>query len=361
MERRARVACVRDRRFAAVVDMKGAWMMAMGAAGVGAGVRSVLGAARRRAFTFNDKTVAITGASRGLGFALARECLKQGARVAICARDEHECNEARATLEAHGTITATACDVRDRPQLETWLQEVRDTLGPIDVLINNAGVIQVGPLETTTDADFEEAMEVHFYGPLHAMRTVLPEMRRRKQGRIINISSFGGLMGVPHMAPYSASKFALTGVSEAIRAELANDGVFLSTICPWLMRTGGARHAVMTGKSDQVYAWFIAGAVLPLVTQDPDRAARHILDAARAGRAEVILTTQGKLLLKFKNAFPELTFGAMRAIERFMPSAPPEGTQKHRKGKDVRPKVGAPVIERLNRWAGERLNEYANT
>ncbi|HSY25825.1 MAG TPA: SDR family oxidoreductase [Polyangiaceae bacterium] len=121
-------------------------------------------------------------------------------------------------------------------------------LGPIDVLVNNAGLIEVGPLDSNTEEDFQTAMRVHCFGPLRLMLGLRDDMRRRGGGRIANIASIGGIVAVPHFLPYSTSKFALMGLSEAMRAELARERIFVSTIAPGLMRTGSPLHAQSKGK-----------------------------------------------------------------------------------------------------------------
>ena len=131
---------------------------------------------------------------------------------------------------------------------ERAVERVVSRHGAIDVLVNNAGIITVGPLEHASIEDFEESMAVHFWGPLHTMRAAIPHMRRQGGGRIVNISSIGGKVGVPHLAPYCASKFALVGLSEGFRAELLRYGLYVTTVCPGLMRTGSARHAVVKGQ-----------------------------------------------------------------------------------------------------------------
>jgi NAD(P)-dependent dehydrogenase (short-subunit alcohol dehydrogenase family) len=103
-------------------------------------------------------------------------------------------------------------DITQAAEVHTMVAEVEARFGPVDVLINNAGIITAGPLENVDLRDFEDCMNTHFWAPLHAMQAVLPGMRRRREGRIVNISSLGGKVAIPHMAPYTASKFALTGL-----------------------------------------------------------------------------------------------------------------------------------------------------
>ena len=149
------------------------------AAGLGAmwAVRNL----RLGAYTLEGKTVLITGGSRGLGLALAREVMVQGAQVAICGRDAASLERAETGLKKIGdAVVAVSCDVTRPAEVESLLNEVRSKLGPVDVLINNAGVIEVGPAETMSLADYEEAMATNFWGMLYPTLAVLPEMRQRK-------------------------------------------------------------------------------------------------------------------------------------------------------------------------------------
>ncbi|MGH9900873.1 MAG: SDR family NAD(P)-dependent oxidoreductase, partial [Pyrinomonadaceae bacterium] len=221
----------------------------LAAAGAGALLAARTFVRRWREYDLRGKTVLITGGSRGLGLVLARELAREGANLAICARDPAELERARVDLINRGAnAIAFPCDVTDRAQVKELVDVVRHRFGRIDVLVNNAGVIQVGPVEEMTLEDYEEAMRTHFWGPLHMILEVLPDMRRRGGGRIVNVSSIGGKIGVPHLTPYSASKFALVGLSEALRAELGKDGVVVTTVCPGLMRTGSPRNATFKGQ-----------------------------------------------------------------------------------------------------------------
>ena len=134
--------------------------------------------------------------------------------------------------------------------------------------------------------DYEQAMAVHFWAPLICTELVLPDMRRRGEGRIVNIASIGGQIGTPHMIPYSASKFALNGLSQSLRAELTKDGVYVTTVCPGFMRTGSPRNAKFKGQHRAEYAWFSIVNSMPLISMNADRAARQIISACRYGRAK---------------------------------------------------------------------------
>ena len=251
--------------------------------------------AQRRRYDFSGKCVLITGGSRGLGLVMARQLVAEGARVAICARHGEEVTRAVNELQVLGVVAlGVACDVTEKREFDAFVALVEQELGPIDVLINNAGVIQVGPAEEMTSEDYQRAMEVHFAAPLHAMRRIAPGMRRRRAGRILNIASIGGQVSAPHLLPYCASKFALVGLSQGMHAELARDGVYVTTVCPGLMRTGSHRHALFKGRHRQEYAWFSISASAPLLAMSAERAARQILNAARYGRAQITLSSPAK-------------------------------------------------------------------
>jgi short-subunit dehydrogenase len=255
---------------------------------------------RARSYPLQGRNALITGGSRGLGLEIARVLVAKGASVAIVARDESELARAAQSLRAvpGGTqvrIVEHACDLRDPTAIATMLSDVRERLGPIDVLVNNAGAIQVGPLAAMTVEDFEAVMKLHCFAPLHLMLALRGEMRARGGGRVANIASIGGVVAVPHLLPYSASKFALMGLSQGMRTELAADRILVSTIAPGLMRTGSPRRASFKGKHRQEYAWFAIADSLPLLSMSSDRAARRIVRAIERGEPRVVLGLPAKL------------------------------------------------------------------
>jgi NAD(P)-dependent dehydrogenase (short-subunit alcohol dehydrogenase family) len=271
-------------------------------------------------YDFEDKVVLITGGSRGLGLVLARELASRGARIAICARDRDELQRAKENLESEGAEVFDAiCDVREQGDVENLVADVRARFGKIDVLINNAGVIQVGPLESQTQADFEDAMRIHFWGPFYTMRAVMPEMKRRRDGRIVNISSIGGKIAVPHLAPYCASKFALAGLSSALTAELRKENVFVTSVYPGLMRTGSHINALFKGQHRKEFALFSLMNGSPLTSVSAENAARQIADAVERGDGELIISPQAKAAVKINALFPELTNNVLALTDRFLP------------------------------------------
>src|SRR4029434_3726371 len=257
----------------------------------------------------------------------------QGGKVALIARDPDELARAKADLAPRSTSVLTVqCDLLDSEQIQSAVWQVIDRFGKIDILINNAGIIEVGPLEHMGRDDFERAMGLHFWAPFELISRIVPEMRTWGGGRIVNISSIGGKMAVPHLAPYSASKFALTGFSDAIRAELARGNIHVTTVAPGLMRTGSHVNAKFKGKHDAEFAWFSAGAGAPLISMDADRAARKIVAACRRGQPSLTLTFGARGVIVANRVFSNLTGYAMKIVNRFLPDVADESGEQSRLG-----------------------------
>jgi NAD(P)-dependent dehydrogenase (short-subunit alcohol dehydrogenase family) len=292
---------------------------------------------RTSRYSLRDKVAVITGGSRGLGLVLARHICAQGGSVALIARDADELARAKADLAARGAAVLTIeCDLLDARQIQSAVQQIIDRFGRIDILINNAGIIEVGPLQNMMREDFERAMRLHFWAPFELIAKIVPEMRVWGGGRIVNISSIGGKVAVPHLAPYSASKFALTGFSDAIRAELALDNIHVTTVAPGMMRTGSHVNAKFKGKHDMEFAWFAASAGAPLISMNADRAARKILAACRRAQPSLTLTFAARGAILGNALFPNLTGYVMRFVNRFLPK--PSGAEGNqlRGGSEVR-------------------------
>jgi short-subunit dehydrogenase len=309
-----------------------------------------------RAYDLRGKNVVITGGSRGLGLVIAREMLREQANVVVCARDTEELDRAFEDLHPRGRVLALTCDVTKQTNVRRLVQVVREHLGEVDVLVNNAGAISVGPVETMTLEDYEEMMRVHFWGPLYAILEVLPSMRQRRQGRIVNITSIGGKLSMPHLVPYGASKFALVGLSEGLRAELGKDGIAVTTVCPGLMRIGSARHAVFKGRHREEHAWFSISSSLPLLTMSAERAARRIVAACKRGDAEVILSVPAQAATAFHGLFPGLTADILGLVNRLLPAPGGIGTAK-REGKDSTSEWAPSWLTALSDRAAQRHNE----
>src|SRR5437016_12005662 len=312
---------------------------------------------RTARYPLYEKVVLITGGSRGLGLVLARHICARGGNVAIIARDPDELVRAKTDLAPRGgKVLTIECDLLDAGQIESAVQKIIDRFGKIDVLINNAGIIEVGPVEHMTPEDFERAMRLHFWAPFELISQIVPEMRIWGGGRIVNISSIGGKVAVPHLAPYSASKFALTGFSDAIRAELARDNIRVTTVAPGMMRIGSHVNAKFKGKHDMEFAWFAALAGAPLISMNADRAARKILAACRRGQRSLTLTFAARGAILGNALFPNLYGYIMRIVNRFLPGAGNESGNQSRAGSQLR-RLAPEWMTRLADHATKKNNE----
>jgi len=291
---------------------------------------------RTVSYPLREKVVLITGGSRGLGLVLARHICARGGNVALIARDAEELARAKSDLATRrSTVMTIQCDLLDSEQIQAAVRRVIDRFGKIDILINNAGIIEVGPLEHLMREDFERAIRLHFWAPFELISQIVPEMRIWGGGRIVNISSIGGKVAVPHMASYSASKFALTGFSDAIRAELARDNIHVTTVAPGLMRTGSHVNAKFKGRHDDEFAWFAASAGAPLISMNADRAARKILAACRRGQPSLTLTFAARKIVLGNALFPNLTGYLMKFVNRLLPGTGGEQGNESRAGSEV--------------------------
>ena len=301
------------------------------AAGIGLVARDLW--LRRTEADLTGQVAIITGGSRGLGLAVAREFAGQRCKIAICARDEDELARARQDLEARGAdMLAVPCDVTDPAQVERLVAQTTEKFGRVDILVNNAGLISVGPAQTMTRQDFAEAMDVDFWGTLNPILAVLPQMRRRRQGRIVNVTSIGGKVSVPHLLPYSCAKFAATALSEGLRAELARDGITVTTIVPGLLRTGSYNQAFFKGDRAGEYNWFSVSDNLPGLSLSAERAAREIVQATRRGEAERILSLPASIAARVHGLAPGTTADLLSLVNHVLP---PESGEDTAPGRDV--------------------------
>ncbi|HEX4639454.1 MAG TPA: SDR family oxidoreductase [Chthoniobacterales bacterium] len=286
---------------------------------------------------FSDKVALITGGSRGLGLQIARELCGRGAKVSLLARDAEELERAKAQLDAFKTEVLTVqCDLVESQQIQSAVQQTFQRFGKIDILINNAGIIEVGPIEHSQLKDFDRNMRIHFWAPYILQLLILPQMRVKGGGRIVNISSIGGRIGIPHMAAYCASKFALTGFSDAARCELARDNIFVTTVTPGLMRTGSDVHAMFKGDHAAEYSWFRRSLKIPFASISVERAARKIVNACRSGRPSLVMPFSTYLAIAKNALFPNLFARVMIFINRMLPRRVSQEGNESRSGLAIR-------------------------
>jgi len=189
-------------------------------------------------FDLTGRTALVTGSSQGLGLALARGLAEAGAALVLNGRDATKLAAAAAMLRAGGARVATAAfDVNDGPAIAREVARLAAEFAPIDILVNNAGYFLFAALEEAAPSDYRDIFEVNFFGALEMIRAVLPGMRARRSGRIINISSMGGISGGPGAAYYAATKFAVSAISESLALEARHLGIHVTLIEPGAHRT----------------------------------------------------------------------------------------------------------------------------
>lgn len=253
---------------------------------------------------------------------MARRFAKEGASLALLARSADQLRTAAAELAAFGVpVLARVCDVREREAVRDAIDDIVRTFGQIDVLVNNAGVIQVTPFVHASMRDFEDSIATHLWAPLHTINAALPYLAHTR-GRIVNIASVGGRVAIPHMSPYCAGKFALVGLSEALHAELAPFGVSVTTVSPFLMRTGSHRNVVVRGQHRKEAALFALGSSTGLTAMSADRAADQIVRAAASRRSHVSPGWPSRLAAAGQGLSPEVVSAVSTLMTRLALPSP---------------------------------------
>lgn len=296
-----------------------------------------------------DRPVAwIAGGSRGLGLLLAREVHSRGFHPVISARSAVELSAAADQLAGEGVAVDTeVLDVSRVDDVDQAVERIEATIGPVELLLCVAGVIQVGPLTALERADFVEAVDVMLWGPVNTALAVLPAMRRRDHGRIGIVTSVGGLISAPHLLPYSTAKHGAVGFGRGLRSELAGTGITVTTVAPGLMRTGSHLRAQFRGDVRREYGWFSVAATLPLLSMDARRAARRIVAGVLSGRPVLLLTPLARLAPRVDALLPRLGAAVLSATARMLPTWPADRQQPARmEGRQVEQLLSA----RPRRW-----------
>jgi short-subunit dehydrogenase len=270
----------------------------------------------------SDRPVGVvTGASRGLGFLLARELADRGHDVVINARSASGLDAAAGELQQRGAeVVTVAGDVADPTVGQELVDAAIGRFGRLDVLVANAGSIQVGPVGAMRAENFAEAMDLMFYGVLHPVLAALPVMRERGSGRILVITSIGGKLPAPHLLPYVAAKHAAVGFAEGLRVEAIRHGITVTCATPGLMRTGSPKNALFTGNQAAEYRWFTLADSLPLLSMDAARAAEQMVRAALKGKPEVAPTPLAKVGMRVHAVAPSTTLRVLGLVNRFPPT-----------------------------------------
>lgn len=325
----------------------------------GAGIYGLLRLLRgRNAMDFRGRVVAITGGSRGLGLAMAREWANQGAKLALIANNEDELKRAEEIIAAHGVpVISIVCDVTQKDQITAAIDQVAAHFGALDVLVNNAGIIQVGPLENMDEDDFRRTVDLHLWAPFYGMNAAIPHLKKAGGGRIVNIASFAGKVAVPHMAPYVTSKFALVGLSNAMRNELAKDDILVTTVCPGVMRTGSHVAAKFKGQQAKEYQAFKLMASLPIGVTSAPAAAQKIIEATKFGDPDLTFPLSIKLATIGSRAFPNLAALFLVIGAQLMPAPEPEHGDQTLSGAELETEHSPFTFTRLPDQAAAQHNE----
>ncbi len=253
--------------------------------------------------TFREKTVIVTGASSGIGKALTLQLADEGAWLVLAAREVQRLDALVLECQQRGgKAIAIPTDVADESQCCTLIQRTQETYGRIDMLVNNAGMAVVSKLEDLPDLhQFKQVMDVNFYGMVYCTYYALPYIKEAS-GRIVNVSSLGGVMAIPFNTSYIASKFAVNGFSDSLRMELTKAGVSVTVICPyWVVTEFHERYLDKNGKPKGP-----AGrAIYTNKTMTANRCAQIILKAARRRKREVLMGP-GRMVVWLKLIAPNL-------------------------------------------------------
>jgi short-subunit dehydrogenase len=300
----------------------------------------------------------VTGASRGLGFLLARELADRGHDLVVNARTADALAVAAAELQGRGVEVVTVPgDVTSEADGQRLVAAAHDRFGRLDVLVTNAGVIQVGPLAALRTPDFTKAMDTMYWGVLHPVMAALPLMRERGAGRILVITSIGGKLPAPHLLPYVAAKHAAVGFAEGLRVEAAKDGITVTTAVPGLMRTGSPRNALFTGDQAAENRWFTLGDSLPLLSMDAERAAAKLVRAVLRGKPEIVLTPAAKIGARLHGLAPATMLRVLSVVNRLLPTD--ETPRPVEPGHAVaRPARWFDALTTLTRRAAQRYHQH---
>lgn len=271
-------------------------------------------------YKLEGKVVLITGGSSGLGLILAKQLAEKGAKLVICSRTSERNEKAKAELEQLGAeVLALTVDLSEPKAVAKMIKKTIAHFGQLDVLINNAGIIQAGRQEDMELKDYEDAMNSNFWAPLHVMKAVIPHFKEQREGRIVNVTSIGGKVAVPHMLPYTASKHALVGLSEGMNVELKKDNIQVTTVVPFLMQTGSGDNISIKGDESESIGGFMKEASnSALFAQDAEVSARKIIGAIEYGESEVALSVIAKAATLLQGVAPGWLGLLMGAATNYM-------------------------------------------
>jgi short-subunit dehydrogenase len=245
------------------------------------------------------KVVVVTGGSMGIGEAVARAFVRQGCRVVVSGRDPARLEAARARIGSPERTLAIACDVRNREEVDRLLSLTVHNFGAVDIWINNAGFGLYDSVGSMDMAACRTMFDTNLFGTIDCMQAVIPVMKRRGSGMIINISSVAGHISLPYMAAYSATKFAMNALGKGAGMELRGSGVHVMTVCPGTIATAFRENAVKGRELLRIGGGRRRGI-------SAERVANAVVSACRTEKREVVVPWQHHISIKFYQLFPWL-------------------------------------------------------
>jgi len=270
-----------------------------------------------RRVDLRGRVAVVTGAAKGIGRATALELARLGALVAGCDTDERALDQTLAACAEQGARTfGMAVDVGDASQMQAFAERVELELGPTFCLVNNAGVGVAGGFFATELADWDWLLRVNLCGTIHGMRSFAPLLRERGAGRIVNVASASGYCNLPSLSAYGTTKYAVVGLSEALRAELLPSGVMVSVVCPGLVQSSILETARIRGVADPETERRALTDLYHRRGHSPESVAKAIVGAAESGKALVPVSSEAWLLYLLKRLTPSALPWFLRASER---------------------------------------------
>lgn len=257
----------------------------------------------------SGKVTVITGASMGIGEAIAKLFVAHGAQVVLLSRDSGRLEAARSRIGHPDQTLALTCDVRHREEVDRVIGLIMHHFQRIDLWINNAGHGLLDSVATMRMSDCSEMFETNFFGAVEAMQAVIPIMKQQSSGTIINISSVAGHIPLPFHAAYSATKFAMNAIGKASRVELAGSGIHVMTVCPGYVRTDFGANAIKGNEQKQVRPAAARGI-------SAERVARAVLRGYIKDKREMIVPWTMHPVVKIYQLFPGLVEWSMKRMAR---------------------------------------------
>jgi short-subunit dehydrogenase len=261
------------------------------------------------------KRAVVTGAARGIGRELALALARKRSRMVLADIDPDRLEETALDVKSLGGEASTiTCDVRSDDDVKALAARAAEWLGEVDLLINNAGVLVTGDVADLEVADYQRAFDVNVWGVIHGCRHFIPAMKARRQGSILNVASLAGIITLPHMGAYNASKAAVVALSETLHAELAPHGISVSVLCPSFTRTNLIEAS--TGKPKES-SLALGRTIMDKLGSTPESVAAVALDAVERGRLYAVPAFHGRLAWSMKRLWPEQFKRLMGLAQRY--------------------------------------------